>query len=134
MTDIPASLPAFLRFTPVPVKARHDGWSPDRQRRFVMALARGCGVGEASRQIGQSRQTAYRLRRRAGAESFAAAWDAALDFAWQAHGAAAGGRVPGGLGTLLVPRFYRGRLIGFVQRDDMAGTMATLKRLDAIAD
>jgi hypothetical protein len=35
---------------------------------------------------------------------------------------------------LLVPRFYRGRLIGFVQREDLRGAMARLRRLDRLAD
>lgn len=133
MSVEPEDLPAFLRFAPVPVKPRHDGWTPARQVRFVLALARGCSVVGAAAQVGQSRQTAYQLRRRAGAEGFAAAWDAALDFAGAASGLARGGIV-GGLGGLLVPRFYRGRLIGFVQRDDSAGLLATLKRLDRMAD
>jgi len=33
-----------------------------------------------------------------------------------------------------VPRFYRGRLIGFVQRDDVTGLMARLSGLDRMAD
>jgi hypothetical protein len=130
----PDDLPDFLRFTPVPVKARHDGWTAARQRRFVVELARGCGVDEAARLAGRSRQTAYLLRRRSGAAAFAAAWDAALAFADEARAAAAG-QVPGaGLGALLVPRFYRGRLIGFVSREDRTGLLATLARLDRIAD
>ena len=75
------ALPSFLGFTPVPLKSRHDGWSPDLQMRFIVALARGAAVGEAARSVGKNRQTAYALRKRPGAESFAAAWDAALEFA-----------------------------------------------------
>ena len=71
-------LPPYLRFAPVPVKPRHDGWSPSLQQRFVVALARGHGVEAAARLVGKSRATAYALRRRRGAESFAAAWDSAL--------------------------------------------------------
>lgn len=74
-------LPDFLHFAPVPLKSRHDGWSPDLQRRFVLALAEGAGVGAAARSAGKNRQTAYALRKRPGAGSFAAAWDAALAFA-----------------------------------------------------
>ena len=133
----PDDLPAFLRFAPVPVKARRDGWTPELQFRFILALARGASVDEAARRVGRTRQTAYALRRRAGAEEFAAAWDAAVAFAGEARGAAAG--LPLGAGgsaieTLLVPRFYRGRLIGFVQREDLRGAMARLRRLDRLAD
>jgi hypothetical protein len=125
-------LPPLLRFEAAPVKARHDGWSGERQRRFVLALARGASVGEAAKGVGRSRQTAYALRRRAGAEGFAAAWDEALAFAGEVGGAAS---LPGGgLEALLVPRFYRGRLIGFVQRPGQAGLLATLHSLDRVAD
>lgn len=68
-------LPAFV---PVPVRARADGWTPLRQAEFIGWLAQTGRVGLAARQVGCSRESAYRLRRRAGAESFAHAWDAAL--------------------------------------------------------
>jgi len=129
------SIPAFLRFAPVPVRARHDGWTPDRQFRFVLAIARGAGPGEAARSVGLSRQTAHALRRKPGAEGFAAAWDAAAAFADQA--AAAGrARPAGALGfeTIMVPRFYRGRLIGFVAREDHAAALRTLGALDRFAE
>lgn len=129
-------LPAFLRFTPVPVKARRDGWTAELQVRFILHLARGSGVMEAARLLGRSAQGVYRLRERPGAESFAAAWDAACRFADEVRGAPSmpGGRGGSGLETLLVPRFYRGRLIGFVQRDDVTGLMARLSGLDRMAD
>ena len=128
-------LPAFLRFTPVPLRAQHNGWTPKLQLRFVVALARGAGVDEAARSLGKTRQSAYGLRRKAGAGSFAAAWDAALAFA---RTAAAAGRTPapghGGIETIFVPRHYRGRLVGFVQREDLAAAMRLLGRLDRIAE
>lgn len=65
-------------FTPVPVRARRDGWTEERQREFIATLARtGCVDGAASA-AGMSRESAYRLRRRKGAESFAEAWDSIL--------------------------------------------------------
>jgi hypothetical protein len=66
----------LLFFDPVPVAPRHD-WTPARQRAFHL-LARCRSVTLASLAVGMSRETAYRLRRRRGGESFAAAWDAAL--------------------------------------------------------
>ncbi len=75
----------LLRFRPVPIRPRRDGWTPSLQRGFVLELARGAGPDEAARKLGRSRQTAYALRRRPGAASFAAAWDAAADFAAQAR-------------------------------------------------
>ena len=126
---------SFLRFTPVPVRVRHDGWTPELQRRFILLLASGSPPAEAARRLGRSRQKVYALRRKRGAESFAAAWDAAVDFA---HGARVAGRsvlpLEHGLETILVPRFYRGRLVGFVQREDLKGTMRTLARLDRIVE
>jgi hypothetical protein len=133
----PDNIPPFLRFAPVPVRSRRDGWTPELQFRFLLALARGAGADEAARTLGRRRQSVYALRRRAGAESFAAAWDAAVDFARAARGAVAA--MPLGSGrsaieTLLVPRFYRGRLIGFVQREDVSSAMARLRRLDRLAE
>ena len=130
----PEPLPAFLQFRAVPVRARRDGWTAELQRRFILLVARGSGAHEAARQLGRSRQTAYALRRKPGAEEFAAAWDAASDFARRAS--VAGRWVPAmehGLDTILVPRFYRGRLVGFVQREDLQGAMRTLGRLDRLA-
>ncbi|RVU07902.1 hypothetical protein EOE18_02170 [Novosphingobium umbonatum] len=65
-------------FAPVPVRGRRDGWSVGRQAGFMAALARTGSVRAAAEAVGMSRVSAYRLRERAGAESFAAAWDAAL--------------------------------------------------------
>jgi hypothetical protein len=69
----------FHIFTPVPLRGRCDGWSPDLQLRFIRLLAEGVKPGEAARRLGRNRQNAYALRRRPGAESFAAAWDAAAE-------------------------------------------------------
>jgi hypothetical protein len=126
-------LPDFLRFTPVAVRAQHNGWSPGLQLRFILALARGAGPQEAARALGKTRQSAYLLRNRPGAESFAAAWDAALAFAQSVERAGARLRF-GGIDTILVPRTYRGRIIGFVQREDIGGAMRLLGRLDRIAE
>ena len=77
-----AHLPAgALDFVPVPLKARRDGWTSARQRAFVTAIAAGLGNSGAARAVGKSRQSAYRLREKPGAESFAAAWDRALAYA-----------------------------------------------------
>lgn len=69
----------LLAFTPVPMlRKRSNGWSAERQRRFVLALSVMGAVGPAVRAVGMARASAYRLRERAGAESFAEAWDIAL--------------------------------------------------------
>ena len=129
------SLPEFLRFEPVSLRLQHNGWSPRLQLRFILALARGAGVDEAARALGKSRQSAYDLRKKPGAASFAAAWDAALAFSRSAAGAGrAAARGHCGIETILVPRYYRGRLVGFVQREDVAGAMRLLGRLDRLAE
>ena len=68
-------------FTPVPRKARYDGWTDERQQAFIAALAETGSVTAACRRINMSTTGAYQLRMAEGAEGFRAAWDAAL-----AHG------------------------------------------------
>jgi hypothetical protein len=64
--------------TLVPLRPRGDGWSPARQRLFLETLAdTGC-VTDAAEMVGMSTASAYRLRRRAGAEAFTRAWDSAI--------------------------------------------------------
>jgi hypothetical protein len=69
----------LLAFTPVPMQRRRaDGWSAERQRRFITALSVMGAVGPAARAVGMGRASAYRLRERAGADGFAEAWDIAI--------------------------------------------------------
>ena len=67
-----------IRFTPVPVRARCDGWTPARQAAFIDLLHSSRCVIEACRGVGLSSESAYKLYRRADAEGFRRAWDAAL--------------------------------------------------------
>ncbi|HEX8191845.1 MAG TPA: hypothetical protein VF552_03010 [Allosphingosinicella sp.] len=118
-------------FTPVPVRARRDGWTPERQRRFVDLLVAGCGPSEAAQAVGKSKQSAFVLRGRPGAESFAAAWDAAVEFAQGRRGAA---QPPGdhkrAVEGVLVPRFYRGRLVSVERRFPHGSLVRLLAQLD----
>jgi hypothetical protein len=75
------SVPDFLHFTPVAATGRMQPWEPEQQVEFIAALARGVPLDEAARLVGKSRSTAYGLRRQPGAESFTAAWVAALNHA-----------------------------------------------------
>jgi hypothetical protein len=80
---MPVRWPAWKRvppFLPVPLRARVDGWTAERQAKFIGLLAETGSVAEAARRVGMSRMAAYRLRRRAGAESLAHAWDAIVGF------------------------------------------------------
>lgn len=69
--------PADYRWVPVRRKPRLDGWTEEKQRRFIEALADTGLVGHAARAVGMSRETAYRLRRSPHGAAFARAWDAA---------------------------------------------------------
>ena len=99
-------------FTPVPVRARRDGWTPDRQAAFIDALRDMGSVVAACRRVGMSSQSAYRLRARADAISFADAWDAACARPVPTHPV---GRALGGIAT---PIRYRGRQVGERRRYD----------------
>jgi len=84
-TDPQARWPAYARvppFLPVPLRARADGWTEQRQADFIGHLAETGCVAEAARRMGMSRMAAYRLRRSAGAGSLAHAWDAVMA-AWR---------------------------------------------------
>ena len=118
-------------FAPVPVRARRDGWTPQRQQEFIRYLAAGCGPSEAARAVGKTKQSAFTLRERPGAESFRAAWDAAAGFARERRfdaspksGAAAA------LEGVLVPRFYRGRLVSVERRYPCGPLIRLLAQLD----
>lgn len=65
-------------FAPVPLRTRRDGWTVERQCGFLAQLYVTGSVALAARRVGMSRNAAYRLRARAGAEGFAAAWDHVL--------------------------------------------------------
>jgi hypothetical protein len=65
-------------FYPVPTRTRRDGWTMQRQADFLGMLAETGSVMGACEAVGMSRKSAYALRAREDAESFAAAWDAAL--------------------------------------------------------
>ncbi len=72
-------------FTPVPLRWRADGWTPVRQAAFLAVLAETRCVAKAARAVGMGRESAYRLRGRPGAESFAASWDRLLAIAGESR-------------------------------------------------
>ncbi len=65
-------------WVPVLKKKRSDGWSPEKQRRFIAILSDSGSVRTAAYGVTMTPQSAYALRRSAGAEGFAAAWEAAI--------------------------------------------------------
>jgi hypothetical protein len=71
--------PAQYDWVPVLRKRRSDGWSPAVQRRFIEVLADSGSVANAAQVVHMSESSCYQLRRAPGAESFAAAWAAAIE-------------------------------------------------------
>lgn len=70
----------LLAFAPyIHAAPRGNSITPDRQRAFIASLAATGIVTQAARQIGASLEALYKLRGRAGAEGFSAAWDAAIE-------------------------------------------------------
>lgn len=127
MTHDPLSPPApaddHFPFTPVPVRARHDGWTPERQRRFIHALSVMGVVARAARAVGVSATAAYKLRDRPDAAGFAAAWDMALEMGRDRAFEVAIDRATNGIA---VPRFYRGRQVGTRHRYDYRLALAAI--------
>ena len=78
--DLDDTLPPDLDFTPVPRHSKQErGLNARKQRRFIIALSACGSVTMAARSVGHSGSPFYQLRKAAGAESFAAAWDRAVD-------------------------------------------------------
>jgi hypothetical protein len=69
--------PADYRWVPVRRRPRLDGWTEEKQRRFIETLADTGLVNVAARAVGMSRASAYQLRRSPHGAAFARAWDAA---------------------------------------------------------
>ena len=126
----PAPVPKFAsEFAPVPTRSRRDGWTPERQSGFIEALAEcGC-VREACERIGMGVSAAYALRRRADAQAFRLAWDAALDYAVRRLSDAAFARAIHGVAQ---PVFYQGEQIGERRRYDERLTMFLLRYRDPL--
>ena len=119
-----ADEPDPLAFTPVVLeRVRHDGWSERRQRDFIAALAAMGHVLRAARAVGMTKQSAYTLRDRPGAESFAAAWDCALEMGYDDRFGEAMERARHGI---VSPRFYKGKQIGFRHHYDYRLAFAVL--------
>jgi len=124
-TPVPASeRPPLPEFTPVPRKPRHDGWTPERQKAFIEALADTGSVSRAAAMVNMAQTNCYTLRRAPGAESFRKAWDAALDFGLQRLKDIAFERAIDGY---LVPVFTGGRLHGFRRKHNDALLMFCLR-------
>lgn len=122
---VPASdRPPLPDFAPVPRKYRHDGWTPERQKAFIEALADCGSVTRAAGMVNMAQANCYALRRSPGAEEFRRAWDAALDFGVKRLKDIAFERAIEGQ---LVPVFVAGRLMGFRRKRNDALLMFCLR-------
>ena len=109
-TRLPVPAGELPAFTPVLRECnRHDGWTEDRQRRFIEALADTGSVEAACRAVNMSTVGAYYLRRQKGAESFRKAWQVALDLGVQRIEDVAMDRALNGVD---VPVYSYGQLVG----------------------
>jgi hypothetical protein len=67
------------------VRARRDGWTPERQFAYIVELAEHANAGRAARAVGMTAQGACRLRRRPGAARFNRLCEAASLLAKRRH-------------------------------------------------
>ena len=130
----PEPLENPIPFTPVPC-TRRNGWTAAKQRAFIHFLSQIGLVGPAVQAVGMSRQSAYRLRERAEqsgvADSFADAWDAAVEMGQdnvEDHA------ITRALEGYEVPYFYGGRQRGVIRRYDNRLLLAALARADRRAE
>jgi hypothetical protein len=97
-------------FAPVPRKCnRHDGWTPERQQRFIEALADTGSVKAAAHAVNMTPEGAYLLRRHPEAGEFRKAWEAALSLGVQRLEDVAMERA---LNGVEVPVYHFGAVIG----------------------
>ncbi|WP_267394908.1 MULTISPECIES: hypothetical protein [unclassified Sphingomonas] len=125
----PEQRPAPASFTPVPrLRDRHDGWTPERQRAFIAALADTGSVRTAANMVNMSPESAYALRRHPAAASLRAAWQAAqgmgvLRIKDEAFERALNGQ--------LVPVFCAGKLMGYRRKKNDRLLMFILRHYGA---
>ena len=118
----------LIAFDPVPRRrARKRGWSEERQRAFIFALSRCGSVATAARAVGMSPRSAYALVMAEGADSFAAAWDTAIDQGIERMRSDAFSRA---LGGAFVPVYRRGKIVRVEHRQCDALAIALLSGRD----
>lgn len=116
-------------FTPVATaRSRRDGWTPERQRDFLAALATTGIVAQAAKSVGMGVTSAYNLRRRPDAGSFAAAWDIAET---SARERALIFLIDQATKGTTRPRFYRGKCVGSAHRFETRLAIAALRACSA---
>jgi len=127
----PRATPSLPDTALVPVRPRHDGWTPARQRQFIETLADTACVEAAARAAGMTPQSAWRLRRRGDAGAFDAAWDAALERGFQRLVTIALDRAVNGS---IRQRWYHGELVGEERVHHDGLLLALMKRGERMLD
>lgn len=127
--------PSFFR--PVALRTRVDGWTETRQCEFLAQLYVTGSVIAAARATGMTPMSAYRLRARAGAESFAWAWDRIIAPPGSGHVSAPVEDLRKVTICELVrrveadwvrPVVYRGRMVGVQRKPENSALFALLRR------
>jgi hypothetical protein len=116
-------------FDPVPLRARLDGWTAERQVAFIEALAESACVADACRSVVMSQRSAYALRARPEAISFRNAWETALDYGMRRLSDAVLSRAINGVAT---PVFYQGEQVGERRQYDERLALFLLQRRDPL--
>jgi hypothetical protein len=115
-------------FEPARLRPRHDGWTAERQRVFIAALAETGCISDACAAAGITPKSAYRLRAHPKAGAFVAAWDRALMVATGRLAAIAFDRAIKGTTR---ETWKDGELIGEVRAPSDRLLMFLLAKLDA---
>ena len=118
---------SLIPFTPVPVRARCDGWTVEKQYAFIEALAETGIVEEACRRVGMSRTSADNLRRRPCGVHFRRAWQTAVDYLAHLVEESAHRRSREGVAR---PIFHKGEQVGEWRHFDERLTIYMLSRHD----
>lgn len=115
-------------------RERGNGWLPGTQRAFITELTRIGSVSAAARAVGKTARSAYQLRDKAGAESFAAAWEVAVR---SGHEHAQQIAIERALHGEVMPTFRNGHFTGYkmVHNDRMLiAALSSAKVYDGDAD
>jgi hypothetical protein len=129
LTPYDAATRVVAGFSTTRLRARIDGWTPERQRMFCEALADSGIVREAAAAVGMSKESAYQLRRKAEGKGFALAWDAALVLARQRLMDIALERAIDGNKDILIKD---GEVVGERKKQDVRHLLAAIGRMAAI--
>ena len=114
----------LITFTPVPVRPRHDGWTAEKQCRFIEKLVETNSISAACKHVRMGRESARRLRNHPCGRAFRDAWDAALDCGYAELEEAAAERAKNGVAR---PIFYKGEQVGEWRHYDERLTMFLLR-------